>query len=90
MLPGRAYTGKLLQSRKHIEYRRVAIRVHTCRQCLGFLPAFAARKIRHELEQHVGHRRQRYAIGEHLAQTTAADRKIGGCIKRGDHSVDQS
>ena len=41
------------------------------------------------MEQHVGRRRQRYAVGQRFSQSPPADREIRRCIKRGEHGFDQ-
>src|SRR5262249_5307327 len=46
--------GEFLQRGKHVERRRIAVRVATCRQLLRLLPPLAASEIGNQVEQHVG------------------------------------
>ena len=69
--------GEFLQSGEHVERGGVAVGIAPFGQRLGFLPPVAAGQVGDELEQHVGRRRQRHAVDQRLAQSAAADRKIG-------------
>ena len=78
-----------MQGREHVEDAAVAVRVLTGGKPPRLLLALAAGEIGDELEQHVGRRRQRYAIGQHLAQHAAGDGKFRRRIERSEHRGDQ-
>ena len=68
---------------------RIAVRILAGRQRLRLSSPLAAGDVGEQLEQHVGRRRQRHAVSQHLAQRAAADRKIRRRIERLDDGVDQ-
>ena len=81
--------GEFLQGRQHVERGGIAVRILAGRKRLCLLAPVAAGQIGNELEQHVGRRRQRNAVGQHLAQRASADREVRRRVKRSDHRIDQ-
>ena len=81
--------GEFLDRRQHVERLGIAVGIFAGRQRARLLPPLAAGDVGIKLEQHVGRRRQRHAVDQHLAQRASADRKIGRRIERRDDGVDQ-
>src|ERR1043166_1704787 len=84
------HAAEFFQRGKHVERLRVAVRIAALGERVRLLPALAAREIGDELEQHVGRRRERHAVGKHLAQRAPADGEVRRRVDRFEHRLDQS
>ncbi len=81
--------GKLAQRREHIETCGIAVRIIAGCKPFRLFAAHAAGHVGDELEQHVGGRRQRYAVDQLFAQRAPANRKIRRRGERRQHLGDQ-
>jgi hypothetical protein len=82
--------GKFLQRGKDVERGGIAVGIAAFGEQLGFGAPVTAGEIRNKLEQDVGRRRKRHAVGERVAQSTIRDGKVRRRVERGQHSIDQA
>ena len=81
----RANAGKFLQGRHHIESGGVAVGVVSLRQRARFLALSPARNERNQLEQRIRRGRERYFVGQYLAQRLASH---GGGVRSAEQGND--